>query len=119
MGLVNGNFNFGASTCAVRSWCVPCSTAPTFAMRGSTGPTWLASAKWGALMRHSHRALLSGVNFSDAVFQSADLRGADPARSNLFGADLSRVRLDGSTSFDGALLQRARTWPRSTLNSRL
>ena len=59
-------------------------------------------------------ALLSGVNFSDAVFQSANLRGADLRRSNLFGADLSRVRLDGSTSFDGALLKRARTWPRLT-----
>ncbi|AGU47739.1 pentapeptide repeats-containing protein [Variovorax paradoxus B4] len=73
----------------------------------------LASAK-GALLRKAScaRALLSGVNFSDAIFQSADLRGADLRRSNLFGADLSRVRLDGSTSFDGALLQRARTWPR-------
>jgi uncharacterized protein YjbI with pentapeptide repeats len=75
----------------------------------------LASAK-GALMRKAVcvSALLSGVNFSDAIFQSADLRGADLRRSNLFGADLSRVRLDGSTSFDGALLKRARTWPRLT-----
>ncbi|MEZ2297759.1 DUF2169 domain-containing protein [Variovorax sp. RCC_210] len=75
----------------------------------------LASAK-GALLRKAvcTRALLSGVNFSDAIFQSADLRGADLRRSNLFGADLGRVRLDGSTSFDGALLKRARTWPRLT-----
>lgn len=75
----------------------------------------LASAK-GALMRKTicANALLSGVNFSDAIFQSADLRGADLRRSNLFGADLGRVRLDGSTSFDGALLKRARTWPRLT-----
>lgn len=75
----------------------------------------LASAK-GALLRKAHcgNALLSGVNFSDAIFQGADLRGADLRRSNLFGADLTRVRLDGSTQFEGALLQRARTWPRLT-----
>jgi uncharacterized protein YjbI with pentapeptide repeats len=73
----------------------------------------LASAK-GALMRMSScvNALLSGVDFSEAVLQKADLRGADLRRSNLFAADLSRVRLDGSTRFDGALLTRARTWPR-------
>ena len=75
----------------------------------------LASAK-GALMRKAvcRGALLSGANFSDVIFQSADLRGADLRRSNLFGADLSRVRLDGSTLFEGALLTRARTWPRLT-----
>ena len=75
----------------------------------------LSSAK-GALMRLTGcaGALLSGVNFSDAVLQKADLRGADLRRSNLFGADLSRVRLDGDTLFDGALLKRARTWPRLT-----
>jgi uncharacterized protein YjbI with pentapeptide repeats len=75
----------------------------------------LASAK-GALMRKAGcaNALLSGVNFSDAILQSANLRGADLRRSNLFGADLTRVRLDGATRFDGALLQRARTWPRLT-----
>ncbi|MFM9926167.1 DUF2169 domain-containing protein [Variovorax sp. H27-G14] len=75
----------------------------------------LASAK-GALLRMSGcaGALLSGVNLSDAVLQKADLRGADLRRSNLFGADLSRVRLDGATLLDGALLTRARTWPRLT-----
>ncbi len=75
----------------------------------------LSSAK-GALMRLTNctGALLSGVNFSDAVLQKSDLRGADLRRSNLFGADLSRVRLDGDTLFDGALLKRARTWPRLT-----
>ncbi|MDQ0588981.1 DUF2169 family type VI secretion system accessory protein [Variovorax paradoxus] len=75
----------------------------------------LSSAK-GVLMRKARcaNALLSGVNFSDAVMQKADLRGADLRRSNLFGADLSRVRLDGSTQFEGALLKRARTWPRLT-----
>ncbi|BEP57799.1 DUF2169 domain-containing protein [Variovorax sp. V118] len=75
----------------------------------------LASAK-GVLMRMAacRGALLSGVNFSDAVMQKADLRGADLRRSNLFAADLSRVRLDGSTNLEGALLTRARTWPRLT-----
>lgn len=75
----------------------------------------LASAK-GALMRLSvcAGARMSGVNLADAVLQKADLRGADLRRSNLFGADLARVRLDGDTRFDGALLERARTWPRLT-----
>jgi uncharacterized protein YjbI with pentapeptide repeats len=48
------------------------------------------------------------------VMQHADLRGADLRRSNLFGADLSRVRLDGDVRFEDALLTRARTWPRLT-----
>lgn len=76
----------------------------------------LASAK-GALLRKAGfaNALLSGVNLSDAVLQGADLRNADLRRSNLFAADLSRVRLDGSTQLEGALLTRARTWPRLTL----
>lgn len=75
----------------------------------------LASAK-GALLRKARcgRAVLAGVNFMDAVLQHTDLRGADLRRSNLFGADLSRVRLDGDTRLEGALLTRARTWPRLT-----
>jgi uncharacterized protein YjbI with pentapeptide repeats len=48
------------------------------------------------------------------MLQHADLRGVDLRRSNLFGADLSRVRLDGDVQFDDALLKRARTWPRLT-----
>jgi uncharacterized protein YjbI with pentapeptide repeats len=40
------------------------------------------------------------------------LKTADLRSSNLFGADLSRVKLDGSTQLDGAFLKRARTWPR-------
>jgi uncharacterized protein YjbI with pentapeptide repeats len=75
----------------------------------------LASAK-GALCRKmkAKRALLAGMNFQDAILQHADLRTADLRSSNLFGADLSRVKLDGSTLLDGALLTRARTWPRLT-----
>ena len=75
----------------------------------------LASAK-GALLRMAdcRHAVLSGVNFSQAILHKADLRGADVRHSNLFGADLARVRLDGNTLLDGALLTRARTWPRLT-----
>ncbi len=70
----------------------------------------------GALWRRARlaRANLGRANLRDGVLQHADLRGADLRASNLFGADLSRVRLDGSTRFDGALLSRARTWPRLT-----
>ena len=48
------------------------------------------------------------------ILHKADLRGAGVRHSNLFGADLARVRLDGNTLLDGALLTRARTWPRLT-----
>ena len=75
----------------------------------------MASAK-GVLLRKTsmQRASLAGVNFENAVLQHADLRGADLRRSNLFSADMSRVRLDGDVKLEGALLKRARTWPRLT-----
>jgi uncharacterized protein YjbI with pentapeptide repeats len=75
----------------------------------------LASAK-GALLRKTYlqRASLAGVNFENAVLQHADLRGCDLRSSNLFSADMSRVRLDGDVQLEGALLKRARTWPRLT-----
>ena len=75
----------------------------------------LASAK-GALLRKTsmQRAFLAGVNFENAVLQHADLRGSDLRGSNLFSADMSRVRLDGDVQLEGALLKRARTWPRLT-----
>jgi uncharacterized protein YjbI with pentapeptide repeats len=75
----------------------------------------LATAK-AALMRRTdvRGALLAGVNFQGALLQHADLRGADLRNSNLFAADLSRARLDGDVRLDGALLKRARTWPRLT-----
>jgi uncharacterized protein YjbI with pentapeptide repeats len=74
----------------------------------------LASAK-GALLRRTvlTRARLGGVDFKDAVLQHADLRGADLRKANLFGADLSRARWDDARR-DGALLERARTYPRLT-----
>jgi uncharacterized protein YjbI with pentapeptide repeats len=75
----------------------------------------LASAK-GALCRrmNARGAALAGVNFQDAILQHADLRSADLRSANLFGADLSRVKLDGDALFEGAVLERARTWPRLT-----
>ena len=75
----------------------------------------LASVK-GALLRKTlmRRASLAGVNFENAVLQHADLRGSDLRSSNLFSADMSRVRLDGDVQLEGALLKRARTWPRLT-----
>lgn len=83
--------------------------------RLADGDLRLANVK-GALFRKAvlSRARLAGANFRDAILQSADLRGADLRAANLFGADLSRVRLDADTQFDGALLERARTYPRLT-----
>ncbi len=83
---------------------------------GLSDSDWrLASAK-GALLRRTvlRRARLAGVNFSEAILQHADLRGCDLRNSNLFAADLSRARLDGDVRLEGALLKRARTWPRLT-----
>lgn len=73
----------------------------------------LASAK-GALLRRTllAGARLAGADFKDAILQHADLRGADLRQANLFGADLSRVRVDSDVRLDGALLERARTYPR-------
>ena len=75
----------------------------------------LAGAE-GALLRKAvlTRARLAGVNFKDAMLQHADLRGADLRDANLFGADISRARLDADVRFDGALLERVRSWPRLT-----
>jgi len=68
----------------------------------------------GALLRRTvlARARLAGASFKDAVLQHADLRSADLRQANLFGADLSRTKLDADVRFDGALLERVRTWPR-------
>lgn len=55
-----------------------------------------------------------GANLQDAILQHANLRGADLRQANLFSADLARVKLDTATRVDGALMARARTWPRLT-----
>ena len=75
-----------------------------------------ASAK-GALFRKSvlRNANLAGADLKDAILQKADLRGANLQAAHLFGADLSRVRLDADVKLDGAILERARTYPRLTL----
>ncbi|MEO7242689.1 MAG: DUF2169 domain-containing protein [Variovorax sp.] len=70
----------------------------------------------GALLRKTvfKRSRLAGANLKEAILQRADLRSCDLRNANLFASDLSRVRLDGNVRFDGALLTRARTWPRLT-----
>ena len=72
-----------------------------------------ASAK-GAFFR---KANLAGARFAqadlkDAILGGADLRGADLRDVNLFGSDLSRVHLDADVRLEGALLERARIYPR-------
>ncbi|WP_208509262.1 DUF2169 domain-containing protein [Variovorax paradoxus] len=75
----------------------------------------LLSAR-GAMLSRSRwaGARLSGANLREAILQHADLRGCDLRNANLFGADLSRIQLDADARFDGALLTRARTYPRLT-----
>lgn len=70
----------------------------------------------GALLSRARmvRVQARGANFMNAVLQNADLRSADLTGSNLHGADFSRVRLDGATSIDGALITRTRIHPRLT-----
>lgn len=70
----------------------------------------------GALLRKSGlaRSKLAGVNFKEALLARADLRGSDLRNANLFAADLTRVQLDADVRLEGALLQRARTYPRLT-----
>lgn len=68
----------------------------------------------GALMVKTglRAATLSEANLMEAIVQRADLRGADLRASNLFQADLSRVHTDAGTTLAGALLDRAKTYPR-------
>ena len=72
-----------------------------------------ASAR-GALLRKArcNQARMAGLNAQDAVFAHANLRAVDFRQASLFGADLTRVVLDGDTLFEGANLERCRTWPR-------
>lgn len=108
------NANFGASD-MTRARAVSCVLdGANLCEVASPDSDWRLASAQGALLRRSvfARAQLAGVNFSNAILQHADLRSADMRRSNLFGADLARVRMDGGTRFDGALLKRSRTWPR-------
>jgi uncharacterized protein YjbI with pentapeptide repeats len=115
--LSQGNFvsvNFGASDMSsaklVRAVC----DNANFAEVNLTSCDCRLSTMKSALFRKTiaRNSLLAGVNFENAVLQHADLRGADMRNSNLFAADLSRVRLDGDLKLDGANLKRTRTWPR-------
>ena len=54
----------------------------------------------------------SGTDFKDAILQGADFRQADLRDTHLFGADLSRVRLDDSVRFEGAEFDGAKIHPR-------
>ncbi|WP_398491749.1 DUF2169 domain-containing protein [Variovorax sp.] len=79
-----------------------------------TGCDGRASDARGALMT---RSVLRGgnwqsANLRDCILQNADLRNTDLRDSNLFGADLSSILIDGSVQLQGALLTRAKTWPR-------
>lgn len=56
-------------------------------------------------------ATLAGANLMNAILQAADLRSADLRGTNLFAADLALVHGDDRTSFDGALMKRARHRP--------
>ncbi|WP_420466530.1 DUF2169 domain-containing protein [Panacagrimonas sp.] len=73
----------------------------------------LAKAK-GALLRKAVlcHANLSDVDFNGAILHNADLRGADLRGAHLFNADLSRVVLDTHVRLEGAVMERARTYPR-------
>lgn len=72
-----------------------------------------ASAK-GAFFRKAKLAgaRLAQADLKDAILGGADLRGADLRDANLFGSDLSRVHLDTEVRLEGALLERARVYPR-------
>ncbi len=70
----------------------------------------------GALMRKAdlRRTRFENADLRDAILQKADVRGANLTGAQFFGADLSRMRLDGDVKLDGAVLERARTYPRLT-----
>lgn len=68
----------------------------------------------GALLRRTNlsNARLAGADLNGAILHNADLRGADLRDAHLFGADLSRVILDTNARLEGAVLERARIYPR-------
>lgn len=53
------------------------------------------------------------VDFMNAILAKSILHGTDLSGSNLFGADLSRVRLDGRTRIQDTNMIKARVLPRS------
>lgn len=68
-----------------------------------------ASARESLLVRTNLRAAdLGGANLMLALLQKAHLEGASFQGANLFRADLARAAGDGQTSFQDALVNRAR-----------
>jgi uncharacterized protein YjbI with pentapeptide repeats len=55
---------------------------------------------------------LASANLVDAVFQHAILTNTDYRHANLFQSDFARVRIGAGVEMEGALLTRARTYPR-------
>jgi uncharacterized protein YjbI with pentapeptide repeats len=70
----------------------------------------------GALFIRSDltRAKASSADLLGAILQKAKLHGTDLRYSNLFRADLARVRVDGSTRIDQANMTQARSEPKAT-----
>ena len=55
---------------------------------------------------------LASANLMDAVFQHAILTNTDYRHANLFQSDLARVHVGAGVEMEGALMTRARTYPR-------
>ncbi|WP_273974939.1 pentapeptide repeat-containing protein, partial [Serratia ureilytica] len=56
---------------------------------------------------------LTNASFVSAVMQKSLFSGADLRGANLFRADLSQSRIDGSTKIDGAYTRQTKTLPRT------
>jgi uncharacterized protein YjbI with pentapeptide repeats len=57
-------------------------------------------------------AIFASANLMNAILDRAVLNGADFRYANLFQGDLSRVKVDRATRWNGIYGKRARTWPR-------
>ncbi|MBI5255965.1 MAG: DUF2169 domain-containing protein [Burkholderiales bacterium] len=79
-----------------------------------TGADLTGAALRGALLIKTQlqRATLAGSNLMNAIAQRADLRSASLKDANLYGSDLSRIWTDADTLMFGAVLDRAKTYPR-------
>ncbi|TCP09787.1 DUF2169 family type VI secretion system accessory protein [Caldimonas thermodepolymerans] len=68
----------------------------------------------GASLRRARlvEADLSHADLMGAILQNADAQGAALVGAHLYGADLARLRADTRTRLDGAVLHKARTYPR-------
>jgi len=57
------------------------------------------------------RASLRGANLMTANFNKALLPSADLREANLFRADMSQIRIDGTTATQGAYIEQTKTVP--------